>query len=158
MNFDPYGYLTPHKAIKMDLVTFGELFVDAFTTSATRQRLFERYLEYNEMLKELIPDGYSQWINGSFVTKKQNPADMDLVTFVNYDLLQEKDEHFRRLRELRFKRRAEVDGYFITVYPENHRLFPLYQYDQAEWFFNFTRTYPKPGIARQNKGFIELTY
>lgn len=101
--------------------TLEQVFVNQFATSSTRRKLFEHFLDYNEALKKLISDGFTQWVNGSFVTKKENPRDIDVVTFVNYDLLQDKEQHFRQLRELRFKRRAEIDGYFITVYPDTHR-------------------------------------
>jgi len=46
LNFDEYGNLTSHEAIKVDLATFEAYFVTAFPNSKTRKRLIENYLRY----------------------------------------------------------------------------------------------------------------
>lgn len=61
---------------------FRQHFVDAFPASKTRGRLFRRWLQHRESLMSVIAVR-SQWIDGSFVTAKTDPGDIDLVSFMD---------------------------------------------------------------------------
>jgi hypothetical protein len=151
--FDDAGYLTPYVAIP---ATFDEMrreFVDAFPTSTTRHYLFNAYSQYNERLRALMPDGFRQWVNGSFISQKSNPRDIDLVTFVDHQLYDRQERTFDELRKLRLHRDAPVDGYFVRVFPEEHRLYTHYEIDCVDWLHHFGYTASRP---RRSKGFLEL--
>lgn len=155
LQFDKLGYLTPYDAINTDLTTVERVFVDEFTDSITRRRLFDAYKQYNAQIQGNLPTGaaFTQWVDGSFVTRKRDPNDIDVVTYIDFRLYEEYEPFFNSLRQLRYLRQTDIDGYFVRVYPvdhPNHRLFDL---DRADWSFRFNT--PKP---KGNKGFLELTY
>ncbi|WP_128548671.1 DUF6932 family protein [Larkinella soli] len=158
MHFDQHGFLTPYGVIETDFSIFEQVFVSAFPESTTRRALFDGLMEFDECLQKLLPEGYFQWIDGSFVTKKLNPADIDLVTFVDYRWYERQESAFNELRAWRFDREKGIDGYFVKIYPEDHPLVNGYRYDKTEWAFTFSKTAPKPGHQRRNKGFIQLTF
>ena len=86
MEFDPQGNLFPHKVLEIDIENFEEIFITNFENSESRKRLFQNYLSYVEKLKNEINNTFYQWIDGSFVTSKLNPNDIDLVTFLNFEV------------------------------------------------------------------------
>jgi len=54
----------------LTMEAFEEIFVTAFSQSTTRRQLFENYLGYVQDFKAMLTPNFTQWINGSFVTKK----------------------------------------------------------------------------------------
>lgn len=56
-----------------------QAFVDDFPGSTTRAVVFRQWEILCEAIERIIPIK-QQWLYGSFVTKKENPADIDLVT------------------------------------------------------------------------------
>ena len=71
--------------------------------------------------RELVTEDFLQWIDGSFVSQKQNPRDIDIVTWIDYEVYQSKKEliskHFiGNAISFNFK----VDNYILQNYPENH--------------------------------------
>ena len=113
------------------------------------------YLNYTNQIRDALPAGaaLTQWIDGSFVTGKQNPNDIDLVTFVDFALYEQYEPFFDGLRQLRYERKTSVDGYFVKTYPVSHPDYSLYDLDRADWYFRFLT--PKP---KGNKGFVTLTF
>ncbi len=83
MEFDELGFLSPYKLIETDLETFESVFVSNFKNSDTRKKVFQNYLSYIHDFKNQISNNFYQWIDGSFVTSKLNPNDIDIVTFLN---------------------------------------------------------------------------
>lgn len=55
-----------------------ELAVDAFPDDSRRRMLFSKFLAWRDALRQLGVSG-TVWLDGSFMTKKQNPDDIDLV-------------------------------------------------------------------------------
>lgn len=155
LQFDRLGYLTPYDAISTDLQTLERVFVEEFGESITRRRLFESFRQYNDQIKTTLPAGaeFRQWIDGSFVTQKRNPNDIDVVTFIDFGLYEQYESFFDSLRQLRHSGKKGIDGYFVRVYPIDHPNYRLYDLDRADWSFRFNT--PKP---KGNKGFLELTY
>ncbi|WP_394351052.1 DUF6932 family protein [Spirosoma arboris] len=90
---------------------------------------------------------------GSFVTRKRNPNDIDMVTFIDFRRYEQYEPFFDSLRQLHYLRKTDVDGYFVRVYPADHPNYRLFDLDRADWSFRFNT--PKP---KGNKGFLELTY
>jgi hypothetical protein len=155
MTFDQYGHLTPYEIIETDLNTFQKTFVTDFTASTTRPQIFEAYLEYLHQLRQIVGDGgFYQWIDGSFVTQKSDPKDIDFVTFVDWQIYEKYETPFNELRKLRLGKTKIVDGYFVKVYNETHPQRTLFEMDCAEWLFDFGRTF----INKRYKGIIKINY
>ena len=82
-SFDQNGNLTPYNQIETDLDALKANFIDAFPTSKTWKILFENYLRFVYRFQDKVFPYFEQWINGSFVNKKENPNDIDIVTFLD---------------------------------------------------------------------------
>ena len=53
--------------------------------SGTRADIHKNYIRYSHDLKKLIGAELQQWVNGSFVTLKVNPKDIDFITFLKHE-------------------------------------------------------------------------
>jgi len=152
MTFDNFDNLAPPGAISTDLTNIEMSFVRAFPSSSTRETLWKNYLAFLSELQTVVGTGFFQWIDGSFTTTKLTPRDIDLVTFLNwqvYELHEDKISDWRKTLK-----NKGLDGYFVKIYPKNHRLHYLYEADRAFWNYQFsynTRT-------RKNKGFLQLNF
>ncbi len=157
--FDDNGFLTPNNAILTTLDVFENIFVSKFLVSSTRKAIFENYKRYvADFQKDILPN-FKQWINGSFVTKKLNPNDIDLVTFIPFDAYDKK----RKELEARFimggaLKSYGVDAYAIKVYPQGHELHFVTLHDIAEWRETFSKTKFNRARKRYPKGFLELNF
>ena len=88
MQFDEFGNLTPYDLIETDLVVFEQKFI----WNEHRKNLFDEYINLIVELKNLGVTNCFQWINGSFVTKKEKPNDIDIVTFIDFRLHEQKQK------------------------------------------------------------------
>ncbi|AQG82133.1 hypothetical protein AWR27_24250 [Spirosoma montaniterrae] len=132
------------------------VFVTEFANSTTRQALFEQYRAYTDRLLTLLPGGFTQWIDGSFVSRKRDPNDIDVLTFVDADLYSQHEREIDELKQAyRMQRPMLVDAYFVRVYPVGHRLRFDFESNRVEWLFDWTRTV---GRKPRHKGLIELDF
>lgn len=148
MTFDQYGHLTPYAIIETDLSTIEQAFVKEFPESATRSAIFTEYLAYLNHLKSIIgATGFYQWMDGSFITQVQQPNDIDVITFVDWQI------HRQYGSRLEVLRTEKVDSNYGIHYPTNHKYHPLYLYEREDWIEIFGSTkdgkYPK-GIIQIN--------
>ncbi len=60
--------------------------MDEFSESDTRPRLHQGFQALREEVVKHGPPGL-QWVDGSFVTDKLDPGDIDIVTFMNLERL-----------------------------------------------------------------------
>lgn len=153
MDFDAFGYLTPYAVLETSLDAFKAVFVAGFPESDTRQRIFERYSDYVEELRSIVGGGFVQWVDGSFVTRKVNPGDIDFVTFLEIDRYENNRQAIDELRMLRKKPGVVTDGYFLFVRPEKHPHRHLYEADRDEWYRHF-----RWGRGEEQKGFVQLNF
>ena len=153
MEFDKNGNLYPYNVIETDLETFEKMFISDFPLSLTRKRIFENYLIYLKNLKESVNTGFYQWIDGSFVTNKKDPKDIDFVTFLDFGLYREHEKAISKLLRLRYDTKNGTDGYFVETFPDTHKGYNNFQMDRIEWLHTF-------GTSRtnQNKGIIQLNF
>ncbi len=157
--FNEFGYLTPQDAIQSDIESFETVFVNGFVNSNTRSPIFEKYLSYIHAFKQEIMPEFRQWVDGSFVTKKLNPKDIDIVTFIPFEVY----EKHRKEIEAKFimegaARHYKVDAYAIKSYPEEHALHFVTIYDTVEWRETFSKTKFNRAQRRYPKGFVELNF
>ena len=80
------GHLFPYEIIETNLDEFEREFVDNFEENSTRKEIFERYLNYLDVLQEICKEDFIQWIDGSFVATKSNPNDIDLVSIIPFEI------------------------------------------------------------------------
>ncbi|GAB4011336.1 hypothetical protein GCM10028808_24540 [Spirosoma migulaei] len=156
LNFTNRGLLTPNEAIEVSTSIFYDRFVEAFSTSKTRAVLFNEWIKYNQLLRSEIGQDFVQWVNGSFVTLKQNPKDIDLVSFIPYQIY---ERHYRVLDNLWADKweREGLDAYFVKVYPDNHPAFTHETKRNSElWITRYSLTKPDETFRQYSKGFLMI--
>lgn len=145
LNFDENGYITPSK---LHLIAY-ESFVETFVTNEYRWQIFQEYLGFLDSLKTVVAVNFYQWVNGSFVSLNPKPADIDVVTFLEYKVYEAHEPYLRNLkRSSKF-----VDGYFVKVIPKEHPNHFLTNFDQAEWMNLFSTDRKK-----HKKGFVQINF
>ena len=84
LTFNHSGLLVPDNKISSSIEELNNEFVLKIP-SQRREEIFKAYVKYSEDFKKVCNlHELHQWINGSFVTKKNNPGDIDLITFIDY--------------------------------------------------------------------------
>ncbi len=150
LQFDSWGYLIPDKPIVVSL----DLFREMFGFNEYRRDLLQQHADLLTQLRAMGIRGIDQWVDGSFVTTKPLPNDLDVVTFVPFDLHQQHEQHLREL----FAEYDKLDAYAIRVFPESHPKHFLTTLDGIEWLSLFTRSRKDPRTNRRHaKGFVCLT-
>lgn len=156
--FNIRGHLFPYEIIETDLDEFEREFVDNFDENSTRYEIFERYLNYVNALKEVFEEDFIQWIDGSFVTTKINPNDIDLVSIIPFEIYEANLE--RIVNELiahNARMIYGVDAYIVPNYPQDHKRHIITQADLIYWkdLFGNTRATNR-SKQRFPKGIIQL--
>jgi hypothetical protein len=153
LQFTETGFLVPAEPIQSNLIDFEMNFV----FNDRRERLFKVYLEFLDDLKKLNIINYFQWVDGSFTTKKPFPNDIDVVSFVDFNIHKIKLSQLYSLKN-RYKLRG-IDAYFEAFYPKNHWLESTNEWQGDYWRDVYNSTAP---IGRQekifSKGFIQLNF
>jgi len=150
MEFDEQGNLFPYQIIETDTLIFQEVFVINFATSNSRFKLYQKFNLYIEELKQLLFGSFYVWIDGSFITQKPHPRDIDILIFVESSVLIKKEKELTLLKN---KFKPEMDSYFIEILPKDHPRYFLFEINRKEWFFTFS-------TARnfRNKGILQINY
>ena len=159
MTYDFRGNLTPYDITQLSFEAFVEHFVDEFEDSTTRKLIFEQYQRYLLDIRTMITDDFVQWIDGSFVSRKTNPNDIDVVTFLDFDVYETHKalilKHFVGNKVFyRFK----VDGYILQKFPPDHQEYNYSMANQAYWKDFFGHTRPNRAGIKLPSGFIELKF
>lgn len=159
LSFDSSGYLTPYSRIEVDLNMLEANLIETFPDSSTRKLLFENYIRYNQDLQLLLKSRYYQYVNGSFVTKKINPPDIDLVSFVAWEDVAGKE---KILEEKFLNQNAMIeynmDAYLVVLYPSTHQFYSRTVSDIAYWnhWFGFSKFDQRR--KRSPKGFVLVNF
>lgn len=157
IKFDEFGNLFPAQKTILNLDLLKQLFVDELQESQTRSSIFEGFQKFLTNLSNFINISFDIWIDGSFVTKKLNPNDIDVVLIVDAEILEQKGQEIESLfKSIEAKQMYKVDAYTIAKYEESNPKFPLFQIEKAYWsnWFGYTRR-NRQG-KRFSKGFIEI--
>lgn len=111
MNFNDNGVIEPG-IHEFDMQHFYDVFVQQFTTSERRKEIFKSFIEF---IRELANNYAIQevWIDGSFVTEKVNPNDIDIILF--FDV-----EDYKELRPVwnSIRQRNNIDSYCEIIINE----------------------------------------
>lgn len=156
LKFNSSGFLFPDKQIASSIEELEQYFVKDIKSSR-RKEIFDSYCNYSNDLKETCNlEVLVQWIDGSFTTKKENPNDIDLVTFLDYRIassIQLKNFVYPKSLEI-----YKVDAYIVVTYPDEHKNSFLYMSDKFYWIDHFNKTRRNRKGYRHPKGFLELQY
>lgn len=153
MEFDIRGNLKPYDVIETDLPTFKREFVDAFSQSRTRSIIFNNFSSYLEKLTSIIGLDFYVWVDGSYVTRKLNPEDIDFVSFVDAQIYYDNEPQIDVLRAHHLHKKTGVDDYFVRRFRQDHRNYLNYTLDVKQWNFAFSTS-----RSGGSKGFIQLNF
>ena len=179
--FDSFGNL-PEAVYHCDITDLRSHFVAPFPASAERQRILNGFIELREVYESLGVSA-TQWVNGSFTTRKLNPddpseelepGDIDVVTFIDADVLNNysvaTQQTLYRLIDCRgrTKEAYRTHSMGMPYFAVGHQRHGLYEVYRVFWRDRFSRHSPpsKRGAGDINlpypadsprKGFISLT-
>ena len=159
LNFDLRGKLFPYEIIPCDLSEFSSVFVDKFSNSQSRKLHFDRYLKYSTDLKILVDLPFlKQWVNGSFVTLKNNPDDIDFITFLDHSVVKSLDKNLERFRSSNSWLVYGVDAYIVEVYQPGSEQYYFTESDSSYWLDRFGKTRRTVKRGSNPKGFLEIYF
>ena len=69
-----------------------------------------------------ITPQFEQWINGSFVTTKENPNDIDFVTFIDSTIFKQNEAKLEEFWSFALEDEG-LDAYIVKIYPTDSPLF-----------------------------------
>lgn len=161
IHFDTRGNLKPYEKIELSLDRFKKHFVDDFAKEyQKRSEIFDNYWDFIEAFEQEVTKDFIQWIDGSFVTKKSIPRDIDFVTLIDYQTY----ERHQTIIENKFRRQAAknafgfVDAYVVKMYPVGHSQRWVSEYDLVYWKRWFSETRMNRVKKKYGKGFIEIRF
>lgn len=155
-NFDLNGHLVPYEAIDLNVSDFYETFVNSFNTSTTRHSIFHSFEKFILQFQKEIVKEFVIWIDGSFVTKKENPNDIDLLIFLDFDFYQKNQAKLNEYKTLRFQKETSLDLYFLIAYPPAHKNRFVSDIDRIYWLNQFSKTAPNSKGKQFSKGFVQI--
>ena len=156
LNFDQHGFLYPHSGQSTDTANFYSQFVANFPTSRTRATLYHEWTKYNQLLRKEVGDSFEQWINGSFVTSKLNPKDIDVVSFIPAHLYERHEGVLDKFWSDTWEDEG-VDAYIVRVYPpDDARFISATQIDYQQWARRYSSTKPDMNFVSHPKGFLTM--
>lgn len=159
MHFDLQGNLYPYEITKIDFKTFEDIFINDFPNSLTRKEIFDNYLSYLSAFREEVSNSFTQFIDGSFITKEENPRDLDFVTLLASTLYDEKYNVLEKYKGLQLHKEKKLDCYFIKEYPIEHPYYEIVTLsDKLYWLDLFSKTRVQRNGKKYPKGIIQIEF
>ena len=118
LSFNSRGFIKPYTKIESSVFEIEEVFVGPFPHSETRQLIFDNYLNYLDEFQRLITFNFTHWLDGSFMSKKIDPNDLDFVAFIDYRIYEQKEEQIFRIVEKYGY--LKLDNFVSQIFPINH--------------------------------------
>jgi hypothetical protein len=140
VKFNGHGYLEPG-VHGLDPTEIEAQFVTSFPHSTTRKNILVGYKQYSHDIASLVGN-CEQYLDGSFVTNKNDPGDIDLVMLLDATVVDAlpNDEKLR-LKELvagpTTKAKYMCDAYFCPVYPAGHPMADASRAQRKYWLGEF---------------------
>ncbi|MCB0425685.1 MAG: hypothetical protein KDD13_13725, partial [Mangrovimonas sp.] len=86
LKFDSRGNLIPYEKIELSFDEFESFYIDNFEgLNEIRKEIFENYQTYLSDFREQISEDFIQWVDGSYITRKANPRDIDFVMMIEHE-------------------------------------------------------------------------
>ncbi len=156
LNFNSNGLLVPDNNIQSNISELESVFVIGIQ-SINRKQLFDQYMTYSTTLKKLANgDIFIQWIDGSFTTQKAEPADIDLVTFLDYSVIDGLGDKLTDFKYPASQNIYGVDAYIVKSYPQSHKFYSAFEADRAYWLNHFSKARRNRIGNKLPKGFLEI--
>jgi hypothetical protein len=155
MQFDKYGHLLPYEIQELTIDEFQYFFVDKLGDKVHRTQLYGQFLRFNSDLKEIFKGSFYQWIDGSFITTKEFPNDIDVVTFIPLDVMNKNLSSIYKFREISLTI-YKVDAKFAPICKWNHRSYLESKKQESYWYELFSTSRKDIFGTRQPKGIIKL--
>ncbi|MEM1120703.1 MAG: hypothetical protein AAGJ18_09660, partial [Bacteroidota bacterium] len=90
-----------------------------------------------------------------FVTQKENPKDIDLVTFLDHEVYAKREKQGKLDKFWSFSLEDEgIDAYLVRDYPPNHSNAEETKAFRKEWIDRYKRAFP----FDKSKGFLEIIF
>ncbi len=157
LQFDKNGHLVPFESHQITLDEFQQVFVESFPESETRQPLFDNYLDWIfDFQRDISPD-FTQWVNGSFVTQKLNPKDIDFVTFVEGSVFESKQNEMDRFWSFSNEDKG-LDAYLLAEFEEGHPDFLEFVRFKSVWVKRYSNGSKNDNLRTIQKGFIQIIF
>jgi hypothetical protein len=164
---EPYPFrVLPDGVHSADESTFRARFVKDFADSQVRSTICDGFflLRREAQSQGLIA---TQWVDGSFVESKLDPGDIDLVSFIDYDMLNAIMPAVQTFVEQTMnggeatKAKYQTHTFLVPSCVPSHPFFPVFDQLRAYWreWFGQTREEPiRPGPKLRSipKGIVEL--
>ena len=137
-----------------------QAFVAAFPASQRRPRILDAYMNHGKHWQPLVgQDPREQWMDGSFTTNRQEPDDVDFVTFIPVDVLNGLSQPDRIAVQGLFAGPDKQPGdlchaFLVTVAPPGTPQGRVTQQQRQYWERWFGRQRPEEGGHR--KGIVRL--
>jgi hypothetical protein len=155
--FDIHGNLQPSEIIPLSWEVFYQTFVLDFENSEIRQKHINNFISFIKRIQQDIIPEFTIWVNGSFVSKKLDPRDIDAVFLLNHRSCEYKksildNQYF--IKEFKFTK--GLDLYYSIEYPEGHKRHFLSHLNHLYWQDVYGHTRKDINSKQYTKGFIEL--
>jgi hypothetical protein len=158
--------LLPDGVHLCDEAAFRAHFVEPFSESQTRGPICEGFFR---LRAEATERGIAatQWVDGSFVEGKPDPGDVDVVSFCDYDFLNNLDT----LRQQfvieclnggeATKMTYQTHTFLVASCPVGHPYYGVFESRRLYWrkWFGRTRDVPNPSgpnLPGRLKGFVQM--
>lgn len=138
---------------KMSVDELKAKVVDAFPLSAGRATLWANFIDVVGQIKKLGLQG-EIWVDGSFLTNKLNPGDVDFVFDLPIHVIEQatpqQEELLEKLSKNGFRKSEKLHSFIMFTAPGTHSEFAEGQRLHAQWQKDFGVSYVKKepkGIA-----------
>lgn len=120
LNYTRKGHLKPGRPIVLGLRELEHHFVHAFPKSERRRWLFDNFERYLYQFQDEVYPYFEVWVNGSFVSKVENPNDIDFVVFLDYRVFEVRGEKVMDKFWCFNLENQCLDAYLVKDYPDWH--------------------------------------
>lgn len=98
--------------------------VDVFGESLTRRRLFDGWRERRRLIADFVPIE-REWLDGSFVTLKRDPSDIDVTVFISGETMQRLSPNDRKqvydmVAAPAARSRFGCQSFVVATWPDDH--------------------------------------
>ena len=157
----------PDGVYSCDETELRRVFVEGFEGSKTRDVICKGFLDLRGEVAKLGISA-TQWVDGSFVESKLDPADVDVVSFCDYDALNGLVASAQvTLVQLvnggeGTKAVYQTHTFLVPACPQGHAYHPTYEAARSYWrkWFGTTRGIPNPpgpDLPGHSKGFLQMS-
>ena len=164
----PDKELSPYRVLPFDIYDCDEQelnarFVTAFPNSNRRSDIFQGFIQLRQ---EAFSSGIqaTQWVDGSFVSSKVDPDDIDVVSFVDYDELNNcSNVQGALINDLlnggeNTKPQYESHTFLVPACASSHPYFPIFEYWRIYWLEKWGKTYEDKNTGiKEPKGFLKMS-